>query len=1021
MPSPYRLSRLAARTIAVLCTAGPELAHAARTSPIAAGFNGFDLDGDTVAEINALTPLSFEDDGDLPTDAKIVVVLVEQRLLDMNPSGGQHDAAALRERLRRLRGRLHAEGYVPRFFGASVYDGPNHQDGRTLLALRRFLKATRDAFAQTQGTILIGSFPEAMLVRRWVWRRQGWEVTIRGVDYNCGGCPQRDFLRIVPEVVAHRADLVLADLDGNWESLYVQPEREIEAIEALPGAGVASSWPVDGAVFTSTDYNRTRMKFQDYFFIQDDRYQVNSDDGATLRLQAWNAMRGPELSAADRTRPNPMARPELFVSRINARNVAVVPDPTWRDRNGKRMLDPIGRPQVVASTTAISSRTLRVRSAAHERDLLVEYLDRDDAFRVGGNPTEARRTAAVSFGNGLTDAAGVNNYLAPAATGFAPPAAFKDASLVEYIDFLATPAALKAISVHSDPISDAFGELSSPAALAARAGGKPWRWKQSGTANNYTYTPSFDGQKGTADVQLYQTLHANGVLTDAGGSIYIHTGCEANSPRNAATDGYNSLDYASRYGFQNAEGLLFFTNAVAVAARAKVFYDRPDGLPAALAAGHLGDGWRAYFDREAANAGLAADPAAAKRAYTWSVLGDWTLKLRSDNGLGLLGARGDVTRAIAVHRDGARIGGWSFSTTADTIRGAGKFDAGGREQLVVTSSWGIGVLGWDGAEWVAALGRPWATRFGGWNSGAADQIRAVADFDGDGRDELLVTSGWGLGILGKTGSTFTAAHMWPVATKFGGWNYGKADTIVGTGDFDGDGKDDIVIRSGWGLGILSLGPSGLVARSARPYGTSVGGWNLGAADVIEGIGDLDGDGKAELVIRSGWGIAVLELVGDALTPLIIKPKDTVFDGWRYDPAQTRVRAIADFDGDGREDLVVTSPWGLGILEVNGATMTALVAKPNDTWFGAWRYNAQVQGEDLVVAAADLGGDGKAELVLRSAWGTGVLRLAGDSLTTVSSHAHGTRIGAWHMNPAIRLATVADLDGAPGKELLFEAR
>jgi len=1017
MPSPHRLSRLAAPTLAILCAAAPELAHAAKTSTIAAGFTNFDLDGDTVAEINALTPLSFEDDGDLPADAKIVVVLVEQRLLDMNVGGGRHGAAALRERLRRLRGRLHAEGYAPRFFGASVYDGPKHQDGRTVLALRRFLKSMRDAFGQTQGAILIGSFPEAMLVRRWVWRRQAWEVTIDGVKYNCDGCPQRDFLRIVPELVAHRADLVLADLDGNWESLYVQPEREIEAIEALPGAGVASNWPVNGAVFTSRAYNRTKMKFQDYFFIQDDRYQVNSDDGTTLRLQTWNAMQGPELSAADRTRPNPMARPELFVSRVNARNVAVLPDPMWRDKNGKQMLDPLGRPQVVSTTRAINPSALRVRSAAHERDLLIEYLDRDDAFRVGGNPTEARRTAAVNFGAGLVDAAGANNYLAPAATGFAPAAAFKDASLVEYIDFLAAPAALKAISVHSSPYNDSFGELSSPAALAARAGGKPWRWKQSGSGSNYTYTPSFDDQKGTADVLLYQTLHASGALAEAGGSIYIHSGCEANSPRDAAAYSYNELDYASRTGFQNAEGLLFYSNAVAVAARAKVFYDRPDGLPAALATGHLGDGWRAYFDRESANAGLAADPAGAKRAYTWSVLGDWTLKLRSDNGLGLIGARGHVTQAVAVHRDGARIGGWNFSTAADTIRGAGKFDGGAREQLVVTSGWGIGVLGWDGAEWVAALGRPWGTRFGGWNSGAADQIRAIADFDGDGRDELLVTSGWGIGILGKAGGTFASETMAPVATRFGGWNYGKADTIVGTGDFDGDGKADIVIRSGWGLGVLSLGPSGLVARTARPYGTSVGGWNLGAADVIEGIGDLDGDGKAELVIRSGWGIAVLELVGDALTPLVIKPKDTLFGGWRYDPAQTRVRAIADFDGDGREDLVVTSPWGIGILEVNGSTMTTLAAGSHDTWFDAWRYSTQ----DVVVAAADLSGDGQAELVLRSGWGTGVLRLVGDALKIVSGHPHGTRVGAWHMNPAIRLGAVADFDGAPGQELLFEAR
>jgi len=60
-------------------------------------------------------------------------------------------------------------------------------------------------------------------------------------------------------------------------------------------------------------------------------------------------------------------------------------------------------------------------------------------------------------------------------------------------------------------------------------------------------------------------------------------------------------------------------------------------------------------------------------------------------------------------------------------------------------------------------------------------------------------------------------------------------------------------------------------------------------------------------------------------------------------------------------------------------------------------------------------------VLRSGWGTGVLRLVGDALKIVSGHPHGTRVGAWHMNPGIRLGAVADFDGAPGQELLFEAR
>src|SRR3954452_10741147 len=33
-------------------------------------------------------------------------------------------------------------------------------------------------------------------------------------------------------------------------------------------------------------------------------------------------------------------------------------------------------------------------------------------------------------------------------------------------------------------------------------------------------------------------------------------------------------------------------------------------------------------------------------------------------------------------------------------------------------------------------------------------------------------------------------------------------------------------------------------------------------------------------------------------------------------------AIADFDGDGRSEIPVSSPWGIGILELSGSTLAS---------------------------------------------------------------------------------------------------
>ena len=46
------------------------------------------------------------------------------------------------------------------------------------------------------------------------------------------------------------------------------------------------------------------------------------------------------------------------------------------------------------------------------------------------------------------------------------------------------------------------------------------------------------------------------------------------------------------------------------------------------------------------------------------------------------------------------------------------------------------------------------------------------------------------------------------------------------------------------------------------------------------------------------------------------------------------RVNCDFDGDGRAEILVTSPWGIGILKRSGSTLTAMMA-PNGTRFGEW--------------------------------------------------------------------------------------
>ena len=57
------------------------------------------------------------------------------------------------------------------------------------------------------------------------------------------------------------------------------------------------------------------------------------------------------------------------------------------------------------------------------------------------------------------------------------------------------------------------------------------------------------------------------------------------------------------------------------------------------------------------------------------------------------------------------------------------------------------------------------------------------------------------------------------------------------------------------------------------------------------------------------------------------------------PAAARFASrSADYDVDGRAEILVTSPWGIGILEQAGATMSAPAMAANGTRFGGWLLN-----------------------------------------------------------------------------------
>lgn len=577
---------------------------------IVKAFNVYDLDSDGIPEIEFLQFLSFENPQEpVGTFQKFVIVLVEQRLLGAIP-GSRYSSADLLQRLQRLKNDLLSEGYQARFLEMRTYSGPVHQDGKTLLAIREFFKQVRSNFFGFCGAILIGSFPESMIIRTWPdWRtlENPEEIKELGKTIPAG----TKVYNIGLGIHAYRSEIVLSDLNGNWRNLYNQQHPSMHGCVFVPAS--EEVLPDNKVLLTCAtgNYSISQNFYQDFFWIRDDEWQEISRTSTEIKVIITLKLQDPELNQADRTQPNTITRPEINVSRINARSIAVSPDPRLIDLNGKPKRCPI--------TSGVSTDMLKwIRDPNLERTLLIEYFDRNHAFRSGRYSNENLRLSKITYELGLY---AVNQGL----DGINVPDKDRedvfDASLKDMAKWLKKSQTIRGVGTHASDVASNFRNDSDYVSLEVEAGGNPWRWVQ----RNGEHVPSFDGHY-TADLHFYRTIWENKITQGICPSFFLHCGCDVNTPKNADVTPYNSATYGLG---QNAECVLFYANALAVISRSKMFNDGPSGFGYGFGSSDdatFGDGWMQHFQTESMDTELAKKRTERKKSSFWSVIGDWTLR-----------------------------------------------------------------------------------------------------------------------------------------------------------------------------------------------------------------------------------------------------------------------------------------------------------------------------------------------------------------------------------------------------------
>ena len=233
---------------------------------------------------------------------------------------------------------------------------------------------------------------------------------------------------------------------------------------------------------------------------------------------------------------------------------------------------------------------------------------------------------------------------------------------------------------------------------------------------------------------------------------------------------------------------------------------------------------------------------------------------------------------------------------------------------------------------------------------------AVGDIDGNGYGEIIVGAGRGSGphirIFSKNGVN-QGLDFFAFSKDFHG------GVSVAAGDVDGDGKEEIIV------GQRSKGQAWVKIYRGDKNRTIVAQWLAYSGNFQGGVnvaaGDFNGDGKDEVVTAPGTsgGAQIKFFDGKG------KPINKSF--FAFDPGEKggATLASADVDGDGSDELVVGhGPFGdprVKLYRIVGNSEFVLAD---------WRAHPSGFRGGVKVAAGDIDGNGTEEILTAAGWGGG---------------------------------------------------
>jgi hypothetical protein len=274
----------------------------------------------------------------------------------------------------------------------------------------------------------------------------------------------------------------------------------------------------------------------------------------------------------------------------------------------------------------------------------------------------------------------------------------------------------------------------------------------------------------------------------------------------------------------------------------------------------------------------------------------------------------------------------------------------------------------------------------------------VGDMDGDGTPDILVTNNSNntISILRNIGTNKSISF----ASKVD-FNVGAGPGCISLGDLDGDGKLDVVVGNfdGNTISVLRNLSTGGNLNFATKVDYAVGN---GPSNIA--IGDIDGDGKPDVAVATVNSTTFFSIFRNisSVGSINFDSRNDIQTG--NNPFDIK---IADIDGDTKPDVVVTN------IQDNNVSIFRNISTSGSMSF-ATRTSRGTVGGPRCVAIVDIDGDGKLDLTTSNSDSNyiSVIRNMSASGSINMSSAKYLPAGLFPMNIA-----VGDIDGDGKPDIL----